>query len=106
MRRIRAQRPTRKREHPWSEALAADPRDPDILPAAPTTTYELAIRTTEDVLVMNGDLGAIAPSPEELSGAELAARAGVGDEEINGWSPTAFWSHVRGAELPSGPSTS
>jgi hypothetical protein len=55
---------------------------------------------------MNGDLGAIAPSSEELSGAELAARAGVGDEEINGWSPTASWSRVRGARRPSGPSTS
>jgi adenylate cyclase len=31
---------------------------------------------------MSGELGAIAPSSEELSGTELAARAGVGDEEI------------------------
>ena len=31
---------------------------------------------------MSGELGAIAPSSEELSGAELAARAGVGEEEI------------------------
>jgi adenylate cyclase len=31
---------------------------------------------------MSGELPAMAPSSEELSGAELAARAGVGDEEI------------------------
>src|SRR4029453_10713855 len=31
---------------------------------------------------MSGELPAIAPSSEELSGAELAARAGVGIEEI------------------------
>jgi hypothetical protein len=31
---------------------------------------------------MSGELGAIAPSSEELSGAELAASAGVGEEEI------------------------
>jgi adenylate cyclase len=31
---------------------------------------------------MGGELPAIVPSSEELSGAELAARAGVGDEEI------------------------
>jgi ketosteroid isomerase-like protein len=34
------------------------------------------------VVVMSGELPAIAPSSEELSGAELAARAGVGIEEI------------------------
>jgi Adenylate cyclase regulatory domain len=31
---------------------------------------------------MSGELGGIAPSSEELAGAELAARAGVGEEEI------------------------
>jgi DNA-binding transcriptional MerR regulator len=31
---------------------------------------------------MSGELGASAPSSEELSGAELAARAGVGEQEI------------------------
>jgi adenylate cyclase len=31
---------------------------------------------------MSGELGATAPSSKELSGAELAARAGVGEEEI------------------------
>jgi MerR HTH family regulatory protein len=31
---------------------------------------------------MSGELGAIVPSSEELSGAELAARAGVGEQEI------------------------
>jgi adenylate cyclase len=34
------------------------------------------------VVVMSGELPAIAPSSEELSGVELAARAGVGIEEI------------------------
>jgi hypothetical protein len=35
-----------------------------------------------DVVGMSGEPGAIAPSSEELSGAELAARAGVGEQEI------------------------
>jgi adenylate cyclase len=34
------------------------------------------------VVVMSGELPAIAPSSEELSGAALAARAGVGEQEI------------------------
>jgi hypothetical protein len=33
MRRIRVQRPRRKRGRRWREALAADPRDPDIVRA-------------------------------------------------------------------------
>jgi hypothetical protein len=33
MRRIRIQRPRRGRERPWLEALAAEPRDPDIVRA-------------------------------------------------------------------------
>jgi hypothetical protein len=33
MRRIRVQRPKRKRERPWVEALAAEPQDPDIVRA-------------------------------------------------------------------------
>jgi hypothetical protein len=35
-----------------------------------------------DVVAMSGELGAGAPSSDELSGAELAARAGVGEPEI------------------------
>jgi hypothetical protein len=35
-----------------------------------------------EVVVMSGELPAIAPSSEELAGVELAARAGVWIEEI------------------------
>jgi hypothetical protein len=55
---------------------------------------------------MSGELEAIAPSSEELAGAELAARAGVGEEEIDRLSATASWSRVRGGWRPSGPSMS
>jgi hypothetical protein len=33
MRRIRVQRPRRRRERPWLEALAVEPQDPDIVRA-------------------------------------------------------------------------
>jgi hypothetical protein len=33
MKRVRVQRPKRKRERPWLEALTAEPRDPDIVRA-------------------------------------------------------------------------
>jgi hypothetical protein len=33
MKRVRIQRPKRKRERPWLEALTTEPRDPDIVRA-------------------------------------------------------------------------
>jgi hypothetical protein len=58
------------------------------------------------VVVMSGELPAIAPSSEELSGAELAARAGVGIEEIQRLVTHGVLVPRQGRGRPSGPSTS
>ena len=49
---------------------------------------------------MSGELGAIAPSSEELSGAELAARAGVGFER---WAARGPRTHAELAGVTAGP---
>lgn len=48
MKQVRAKKPRSRREHPWDEALPADPRDPDI-----TRAKELA-RTGEPDQRMTG----------------------------------------------------
>jgi hypothetical protein len=55
---------------------------------------------------MSGELPATAPSSEELSGAELAARAGVGIEEIQRLVTHGVLVPRQGRGRPSGPSTS
>jgi hypothetical protein len=55
---------------------------------------------------MSGELGASAPSSEELSGAELAARAGVGEQEIQRLVTHGVLVPRQGRGRPSGPSTS